>query len=254
MARETSEEISGSASGGAFTMTVTGAYFAKAPQALVDKVEDPARREVVANTWYLNLVGTTDRESQPVMDREGYHPSFALAPDWESLDGGKTITHPRFNERPRPKLGKHYGRMHDDALDLTKPLAETPEDPFFNHDGWESDLWVGTTWKFGEVERDFGGTIGKHKELSVVEFLGKGAVSAAAQLASGIAPAQAEAPAAAAPSNGGGVRDVLKALAVATPTFAEFQGKALAVEGVATDPVLVAELLDESKFYAQARS
>lgn len=183
---------------------------------------------------------------------------------WESLDGGKSVQ--RIDPKSKAQfhnsswMGKLIDKCvrdeTDGGLGLSGVLAKRGE-------ATEAKVWEGLSFHFLREEHTFG----KDKETKEpikasrvlpTKFLGEvkdgaGAATAPAggDQAAKIAAAKA---AAAAKTNGGGLRGQLVELAKQHDTHAAFVDAALAVEGVAADDNLLAEVVEEGLLYAEARA
>ena len=222
-----------------FEIAITDAYFATVP----------GYRD--GTDWFLHWVGTTDIESQPIMDREGFHPSWRLGEGWESIDGGKTVQHPTKGHYNKQTPA---GELIDAIADITssddgKPIFSP--DPLANASTATCDWYVGSKWKMGAVTHKFNidGTERVVERSIPTEYLGM----ADAAKAPAAAPAAAESKAA--PSNKV-LGTKLKALAKKSDDFTAFEEAALALDGVVEDDALLESVLDESAtgFYQTARS
>ncbi len=230
MSRDQFRDQSGGGGITNFTLTVTNAFFAEQPQ-YTEKTGSP--------TLFLHWEGISDVEGHEVMDRNGFHPSWAMDPDFVTPDGGRTILE---QSGKKKRLGKNYGRMVEQMDIATADLANTPNDPLEIIDPRNASTYVGFKWRIDEITYDFEGNIGKRTFLMPVEFLGRadgGAVPTAA------APAPAATAAAPAPSAGEGLVAALSALAASSANYAEFQKAALAIPGVSADSALVMKVVDQ---------
>lgn len=222
-----------------YEFTVTDAYFATVP----------GYRD--GTDWFLHWVGTTDSESQPIMDRDGYHPSWRLGDGWESIDGGKTVTHPTKSHFNRQAPA---GELIDALADITSDDEGNPvdPDPLEGADPVGSEWYIGMKFKMGEKVHTYNidGQERKVERAIPAEYLGKGDVAAPAA-----APA-AEAAAAPAGASAKVAKAKLTALAKKSGSFADFEEAALSIDGVVDDGDLLENVLDESDsgFYATARS
>jgi hypothetical protein len=185
-------------------------------------------------------------EGHEVMDRDGFHPSWPLDPDWMTLDGGKTVK----SQSGKGKLGKAAGRMMGAAANsvLEAGFKDSPESPF-NKPGADpksADTWVGTTWFISEVVKDFGNGMVARDQLPIRFVAAGGTVGVAAPAA--VAPVV---PIAAVPA--AGVRDQVVALAASIGDHAAFVTAAMAIPGVASDAALVSEVVAPDGLWAQAQ-
>lgn len=241
MARDDFQGQSGGG-GGSYTFTVTDAYFGESDQLNAAIAEQAEKEGTEAfQPLLLHWIGTTSRESQPIMDHDGFHPTWKLASSWETQDGGKTVQY--VGAKANPRLGSWYGRMIDEVLVLTEDIAETDEDPL----GGEADpkvaaTWIGTSWLLEDKEYEWGADspVPKSTHLMPTEYLGKGQVPTAT-------PVATAAPAAAA----NGLRAQVEALAKSLPDYATFQTAALAIPGITEDTVLLTEIATPEGIYAK---
>ena len=222
-----------------FTITVTNAYF-----------EVDAKYSEAAGggeTLKLNWEGTTDVEGHEVMDRDGFHPSWTLDPDWMTLDGGKTVK----SQSGKGKLGKAAGRMMGAAANavLEAGFKDAPESPF-NKPGADpksAETWIGTTWFLTEVTKDFGNGMVARDQLPI-RFIAAGET---AGVAAPVAPVAAVPDASAVPV--ASVRDQVVVLAASIGDHAAFVTAAMAIPGVASDATLVGEIVAPTGLWAEAQ-
>lgn len=236
MARDdySKQESGGGLSG--FEFEVTDAYFAADP-----KYSEKAGTEIIMLHWTGKAPGL---DSYPLMTKDGFHPKWTLGADWQTMDGGKTVVHPK----GKAKLGRAAGRMYKIAAEATEDLAGTPEDFLDSHDYRDASTWIGTRWFMDEVERDFGGQIGKKTELMPVTYLGADVIGSAPETPA----AEATPTAATAPSQNGLVEQVT-ALAKALGDPASFRDAAMKVPGVTDDTSLLISIANDGPdgFYAK---
>ena len=228
-------DLEGQVGGGGyddFIFTITDAFFGPSP-AFTEKTGVEA--------IFCHWIGTTDMEEVPVLDEDGYHPSYMLGADWEVTNDGKSV---KYLGSGRERLGKWYGRVLDEILEFTQDVPEGQHP--FDGDAHPRDAvnWVGTRWRMKNKKYQWGGEFGNSEKLVPVEYLGKGHDTSS--------PAAASAPATAASNNN--LRDTVLALAKSASDYKSFQSAALAIPGVTQDTQLVMEIADESKLYAEARS
>lgn len=239
-------ESSGGLAG--FEFTVDDAFFA-IDEKYSEKVDKP--------TYFLHWVGRSNAQNHEIMDASGFHPKWAVDPDFSSLDQGKTVESPTKGK----KLGKAAGRMMKNAAVATKHLTDTPEDFLAGADPRDASIWVGTRWIMDNVETDFGGTIGAITELMPTQFLGT-AQQGQQQLAAVPTPPPAapQAPQAApaapqAQTNGNGdIRSEIIALAAQHTDYRVFQAAALQkiqAAGAVTDSALLSDVASEGGIWAQ---
>lgn len=228
-----------------YTFEVTRAYFATAP-AYTEKVGE--------EMLFLHWLGKSDVEGYPIMDEDGFHPSWKTGKPkkklWTSVDGGKTAQHPDGLDHfdSRSDMGELVNRVEK----ITEHIANTPDDPLGGDDSQptKADWWVGTKWRMKKETRTYNiNGQDRTKEIDLpVEYLGKAGAAAPA------APVAAAAPV----SNGGGassaaLRAKLIALINASPDFATFQVQALALEGIANDDALLNSVVDESGLWSEIK-
>lgn len=224
-----------------FEFEVTDAFFAPDP-----KYSEKAGSDILMLHWVGKAPGL---DSYPLMTRDGFHPKWTLGADWQTMDGGKTVVHPK----GKAKLGRAAGRMYKIAAEATEHLAGTDQDFLDQHDYRDASTWIGTRWYMEEVERDFGGQIGKKTELMPTRFLGfadgtGGGSGATATTDRFDSPVNATGE-----SNSNGLVDQLKALAKALDSPAAFRDAAMKVPGVTDDTTLLLSIANDGPdgFYAQ---
>lgn len=229
------KDFEGQESSGGYTdfeFEVTDAYFA----------ESEAYNQKVGGTGggiMLHLLGRTSLPEAPIFEVDGFHPSYTLSADWQTLDGGKTITHPKGD---KAKLGKNYGRFCQRVVEITEDIADTPQDPLSNADPRSAAIWVGTKWFLEEEE--FGSGQYKTRKLMPTKYLGKGAGTVASASA-GVNTTSAS------PS---GLREQVIQLATVSASFPEFQTKLLSIPGITEDVSLLEEALNPAGIFATAKS
>lgn len=232
------DDLKGQVGGGGysdFVFTVTDAWFG------ISEAFEAAKNDGSPPTIFCHWVGEVEGlEGVPNLTEDGFHPSYALGPDWEIANEGKSV---KFVGSGKEQFRKWYGRLVDEVFEFTQdvPAGQHPFDGE-NHPR-EAQHWIGTKWFMVDKEYDFG-RLGKTNHLMPTQFYGTASVA--------VAPAAA-APAAA-PSAANGLRDTVVNLAKSLEPYAEFQKAALAIPGVAQDMELVMEIADESKLYSTARS
>ena len=240
MARDDFEGQSGGGGLSDFTFEVTDAYFGNSP-ALDEIASEREGHDVTI--MLLHLIGKTDDDNQPILDHDGFHPSYQLTEDWVTSDGGKSVTYE--GSRAKPRLGKKYGAFVDRVLEITAELAESSpdEDPL----GGDANpkiaaTWIGTKWYMEDepYNWDFEGRKGTSSKLMPTKFLGRFDVDAAAT------PAAAAAPAA----DNGTLRASVEALAKSTGDYASFQTAALSLPNITDDTALLAEIANPDGIYA----
>ena len=215
-----------------YIFEVTRAYFAPAP-AYTAKVGE--------EMLFLHWLGKSDQDAYPIMDEDGFHPSWKTGKPkkqlWTSVDGGKTAKHPVADVGgfdSRSDMGELVNRVNK----ITEHLIGTADDPLAGDEAksTSADWWVGTKWHMKKEQRTYTiqGTE-RTKEIDLpVEFLGRAGTSA---------------PNVAAPVASGGnkvLRAKLIALANAAPDYQAFQTQALAIEGIADDDDLLNAVVEES--------
>lgn len=226
-----------------FEFTVTDAYFATVPGYMDGQ------------QWFLHWVGTTDSEGQPIMDREGYHPSWRLGDGWESLDGGKTVQHPTKSHYHRQTPA---GELIDAIADITSDEEGKPvfdPDPLDGADPTTCDWYVGKKFQMKEITRKYeiDGQQRKSVRTLPVEYLGEADGAAAAP-----APAAESTDEGSAPATGASKATLtkLKVLAKKSADFEAFESAALELDGVVEDDALLESVVDSSAsgFYATANA
>jgi hypothetical protein len=227
------DEFADQESGGGitdFTITVTNAFF---------EIDPNYSAATGSDTYFLHWEGTTDVEGHEQMTRDGFHPKWALDPDFMSMDGGKTVV----SQSGKGKLGKAVGRMMGAASNALRDagLKDSPESPF-NKPGAsprDASVWIGTTWYLTEVTREFGNGMKATDQLPT-KYITTGAPAPAA------APAAAPAPAAPADN---ALRAAVIEVANAAANHGEFVSKAMAIPGVSADSQLTQEIVNPTGIY-----
>ncbi len=238
------DDFKGQSGGGGlddFTFEITDAYFGESA-ALTEK----AGRAIML----IHLIGKTDDEAQPILDHDGFHPSYALADGWITTDGGKTVTYDGTSKKPNPRLGAKYGAFLDSAYEITENIAESDEDPFGGAaDPHVAETWIGTKWHFVEemysydFTNDAGERIkGSKGKLVPDQYLGRFQV--------GATPSAATSTTSASSAVDNGLRPAVEALAKSSEDYPTFQKAALALPGISDDPVLLTEVAREDGIYA----
>jgi hypothetical protein len=214
-----------------FEFEVTDAFFAEPDPRYLEKLEPG-----VAAGPVLHLVGRSNYPGHEVLDIDGFHPSYNIAPGWEIVDGGKGLQ----NADPNAKsMGKAYGRFIEAAFKVTEDIADTDADPFKEGHPSKAETWIGTKWFLVDTEKTFGKGF-KSRDLLPTKYLGK--------VAGGSTPATV----AGSSSIPSGLRAQVDAALAASATFPEFQSKLLAISGITQDPALLQEALNPS-FFAAAK-
>lgn len=221
-----------------YEFTVTDAYFGVVP----------GYRD--GTDWFLHFVGTTNSEAQPIMDREGYHPSWRLGDDWESIDSGKTVSHPTKKKfHTATPMGEFIDALAMITADDDGNAAFDPDPLAGDFSPFVCEGYIGMRFLMGEVEHvsTFGGEKRKYTRTIPSEFLGMADVAAPAAAPAAVEPS--------APSDKA-LAAKLKIAAKKAPDFAAFEAAALAIEGVVEDDNLLESVLDESPsgFYASAKA
>ena len=217
------------------------------------------------NSYVLLLVGV-DEEGEPTEEM------LSVGADWESIDGGRTLTHPR--KAGSINRNSAYGKWCAFAAEACE---KSNSDFIFDKDPKDAFIWVNTKWRLKEkkVGEEFTNKQTNEKvaarfRLVPDEFLGVEAddapVSASqspspAPVASSPAPktdpaavvAASRLRAAQAATATSPVRDRLLAMVASSPDFDTFLAAATADDEVLADDVLVESLVDSgpSGFYAQ---
>jgi hypothetical protein len=230
MGRDAFQDQSGGGGLDNFVFEVTDAYFGIS-EALNEKASEREGKDV--SIMLLHLVGKTDNDDQPVLEHDGFHPSYALTEDWETHDGGKTVTYT--GTRKNPRLGKWYGRFIDDVVEMTNDIADTPEDPLGGDaDPHTAAIWIGTKWQMEDKKYEWGGDFGTSNKLMPVAYLGRVTTSGATS--------ETAAPS---PNQNGTLRDKVVALAKASSDYAAFQTAALNIDGISDEPDLLMEIANK---------
>lgn len=239
------EEFADQESGGGidnYTFTVTNSYFA---------VDEKYSAKVGSDTFFLVWEGTSDVEGHEVMDRDGFHPKWALDPDWMSIDGGKTVK----SQSGKDKLGKAAGRMMGAAANsvLEAGMGDSPDNPFADpSDPKIAASWVGTVWFITEVVKEFSNGMTARDQLPV-KYLGKVGADAAAPVAP-VAPVAAVPAAASATVPAADARAQVMVLAASIDNHAAFVTAAMGIPDVASDGVLVGEIVAPDGIWAAAQA
>lgn len=178
-------------------------------------------------------------------DEEVGEVSFPCGGGWLTNDGGETAEHDSGRAKKGFNKNSAYGKVIDRALgdfNLGQVLMDRGRPQ-------EAKVWVGLKFLMKYEETDYGGEIGKRSRLMPVSFEGEADGGAAV-------PSTAAAPTtetANVPSNQV-LEDQVKAIAAASSTHSEFLDKALEVEGVSDDPVLLERVVDEAGLYAEVKA
>lgn len=222
-----------------FTFEVTGAYFATDEKYAAASGGSPV--------YFLHWVGTTDIPDRPTMGPDEFHPKWSCHADLVSEDGGKTVIKVDPNKKLDGGLGKAAGRMVKAAAEVTKHLANTPDDPFGAEgaDPQIAETWVGLKWRMEQKTYTWkiGGEERSTEEFTPVEYLGRIGTSTPTPVTAVAAPAA---------SSNGSLRDQVVALAAQFNDHGEFTRAALVVPGVASQGDLVKEILDATAIWAEA--
>ena len=248
MGRDAFQDQSGGGGLDNFVFEITDAYFGIS-EALNEKASERAGHDV--SIMLLHLVGKTDDENQPVLEHDGFHPSFALADDWETHDSGKTATYT--GTKANPRLGSKYGGFVDRVLEITTDIAETPEDPLGGAaDPKVAATWVGTKWQFVSESYSYDfvdptgqRVVGKKDKLVPAQYLGRFEVEASPATAETATPS---------PTSNSTLRDQVVALAKASDTYKAFQSAALNLDNISDEPDLLMEIAREDGIYATANA
>lgn len=217
-----------------FDFEVTNAFFA---------IDEKYSAASGADTHFLVWEGISSVENYEQMTRDGFHPKWALDPDFVTLDGGATVV----SQSGKAKIGRAAARMMSSAAAAVGEVGvkDTPQDPFAGPDGMSriAATWVGTKWHMKEIEREFGNGM-KARDLLPVAYLGKSGAPVAAAPAPvaaavpAVAPAPAVAPVAAATPTVD-LRSQVVAVANSVSEFSEFVTQAMSIPGVTSDPSLI---------------
>ena len=192
-----------------------------------------------ANVTLLFWKLSTDVPEHPEITEQ-----YSCGPDWQSIDGGKTVIHPKnkkFNNNTQA------GRLVDKVLKLEGAVEVMRERGFPPTD---AQAWLGTEW-FMETETKTGklqdGTDYKSSRNFPVKFLGVDR-----NVVMGEAPRQDSVG-----NNGSGGTDPalmsqMKTLAKVL-THSDWVDKVMELDGVVTDEDLVIALTDENGLYKELR-
>ena len=229
------DEFADQESGGGidnYVITVSNAFFA---------IDEKYSEASGSDTYFLHWEGTSDVDGHEVMDRDGFHPKWALDPDWMSMDGGQTVK----SQSGKDKLGKAVGRMMGAAANAVADAGfkESPESPFAPESASprKASTWVGTKWFMTEVVKDFGNGMTARDQLPT-KYLGRSDVSGT--------PAAAPAPTVVPDVD---LRKTVEALAASIGDHAAFVTAAMATPGVASDAALVGEIVAPDGLWAKAQ-
>ena len=221
-----------------FEITVTNAFFA---------IDEKYSEAVGADVYFLNWEGTTDVVGHEQMTRDGFHPKWALDPDWMSLDGGATVK----SQSGKGKLGKAVGRMMNVALQSINESGidkDGPGNPFSKGTPRDAVVWIGSKWFIEDVTTEFGNGMSSTDQMPT-KFLGMvdGAVAAT--------PVVSAVPAAPPPATPApGLRDSVVAMAGSIPDHSAFVSAAMAIPGVSADAALVTEIVSPTGLWAAAQA
>lgn len=215
----------------------------------------------------LFLLGTDENE-------EAVEIRMSVGADWQTPDGGTTITHPT-KKQQRINGSTIYGHFISFCLQIPELAAVLMERGAPTNSG----IWVGLILHLTEQEIKFGRNIDPQMRLMPTEFFGlisetapatvppvtsAPAATAPAPVASAPTPAPAaaadpmaaiaaakaaKANAAAAPS-GSPLYDEMVALAKSSPDFPTFLAAALADDRVLADDELAMQVADEAVLWA----
>lgn len=186
-------------------------------------------------TLLMHWEGSTSSEDNPT-----FHEMIPCGDGWQSLDGGKTATHPK--GKKRFVSSSVYGRIIDRCINefkigdlLRKRGAPT-----------EAKVWVGLRFHMKREKLEFGSGLEARERLMPVKFLGVATENAA----------QAKQPATASTAQETdeqmqarvhqlALYAQVKALAKQEKSFEKFVEKAMEIEGVADDAELVGRIVDQ---------
>lgn len=216
---------------------------------------------------YVLLLSGVDENEEPVEEL------LTCGANWESLDGGITITNPA--KSASINRNTNYGKFCAFAADA---CIKANADWIFTADAKDARIWVGTKWKMTEkqtgeafINRQTKEEVAARFRLMPDEYLGRDETATSATVPTAApAPAPAPSPAIAAASpvavpaepspptsappatTPGAALSIATQLAATSTDYATFINAALAVDAIATDDVLVPQLLDSGPtgFYA----
>jgi hypothetical protein len=247
---------------------------------------------VIESAWFATSADYQDGQvlmlnfKVAAEDGDEYEVSYPCGKGWESTDGGKTahdeggkqgrLFHKRSlmgilidhlvssEDKPGPQiLGGKPGLGLAETLQKRGEAyeAKTYEGLRFFWEGIELDFGINRETKERmTTERTFptkflgvGPEGGKVKQKSVAKVVEGDERPADDDKAAKVAAAKAKA-ASKANGNGGGLREQLVELAKNTSTHAEFIDQAMDLEGVIDDEDLMAEIVEETALYAEARA
>lgn len=177
-------------------------------------------------TLLMHWEGTTNSEDNPT-----FHEMIPCGDGWQSLDGGKTATHPK--GKKRFVSSSVYGRIIDRCINEFKigDILRKRGTPT------EAKVWVGLRFHMKREKLEFGSGLEARERLMPVKFLG---VAEQAPATKGETQEQTEAKV-----HQLALYAKVKALAKQEKSFEKFVEKAMEIEGVADDSELVARIIDE---------
>lgn len=204
---------------------------------------------VVTDAWFaandrfgsvqLNLKQTTDSPSSPEWTEQ-----LNVGDQWESFDGGKTIENKENADKKNVHANSRYGEFQAAIL-----ACGTPISALVGKGGpLVAETYLGLSWKWDEVSKDYDvkdRETGEQKKGTShynmpSEYLGEGAVPSSAD------------PEAGSTSVLDGLPDVLVTglteARAASGSPAEFIDKAIGLDGVVGNDILVKAIADESLY------
>lgn len=169
---------------------------------------------------------------------------------WVSNDGGKTADHESGRAKGFNK-SSIYGRIIDRALAKDGlNIGHILQSRGGNLGPRDASVWTGLKFVMKYEEISFGAGLEARSRLMPVSFVGE---------ADGAAGGSSTTPAATTEQGGTTPANTvlvtrLRALAKSASNHSEFVDKALEIDGVADDSALLESVVDETKFYSEARS
>lgn len=153
---------------------------------------------------------------------------FPCGNGWTTTDGTNAF---RTDGGDKFQRNSIYGRILETVKGSTEAMQALSE----RGDPTDASIWVGTKWRFAEVETDYGGDIGIKKRVMPVEFMG---IDDNPQPAQGAGTGQG--------ANGQAPDDVVEALrpiAARVDSHGDFVREAMAVNGAQS---IIDKIADDS--------
>ena len=184
-------------------------------------------------------------------DEEEVEVSFPVGKNWDTNDGGKTAESSagrgKFNQNSRygKVINRSLAKKGDGGFDIGHILQDRGRPQ-------QADVWKGLKFLMKYEETNYGGDIGVKSALMPVKFMGE--ADGAAGGSSATPAATGETTGAAASSSNKALVARLTKLAKESESHSAFVDKALDIEGVADDSDLLESVVEETKFYSEARA